>query len=513
MVNKAVPIAIGLTALVAGGAYWYLNKNKSTTTTPPVNTPHYTISVRAEDGTTQVFTLTADEVNMLVGVNILNVSVTDLPLNTVTDVMNFLNSHKSSSSTGGNNSGGNTTPPTTQHTANVTLSQTSGLAPLNVGFVLNGPTIADSILWDFGDGNKENGNLVNNHTYYTVGTFSGSVKIIYSDGQVLVKTFTVTTTGSTTTGGGGTTTPPTVDHTINLYQSASTVVQGQDVGFSLSLGVVQTSIKWDFGDGTTLDTVLNPTHFYTKLGTFNGSVTVIDTTGKQWIKTFTVTTTANPLTTLTVSIKSGPADVTFVTGAAQEFLPDERLEFQAQISGGIPPYSISWNMGDGSSQSGEFAYRSYKVGTYTIKCTVTDSKGLSQTATTVISIVPPPLSTTDAILVPDPLFKSNLCPYIISDLNTPTESLTFRGKIKSNRTDRDIICKVRIMIVQSSNNVSWSLWLANILVPAGQTVAIPFTPMGSITPNTGVKFQYYIDATEPLAGSQLHLDSGTFWLN
>src|SRR4030066_205574 len=58
--------------------------------------------------------------------------------------------------------------------------------------------------------------------------------------------------------------------------------------------------------------------------------------------------------------------------------PSLTVRFNGSASGGCPPYTYSWDFGDGGSSSEQSPSHTYeKAGNYTAKLTVTDSKGNS----------------------------------------------------------------------------------------------------------------------------------------
>ncbi len=69
------------------------------------------------------------------------------------------------------------------------------------------------------------------------------------------------------------------------------------------------------------------------------------------------------------------------------FYPGQNLKFTANVSGGVPPYSYSWNFGDGTTASTNPAYHSYSTpGYYTITVTVTDAINDKASASVTINI-------------------------------------------------------------------------------------------------------------------------------
>jgi PKD repeat protein len=56
----------------------------------------------------------------------------------------------------------------------------------------------------------------------------------------------------------------------------------------------------------------------------------------------------------------------------------EKVQFQAEVSGGTAPYSYQWSFGDGATSNLKSPDHSYKAaGTYTVSLAVTDDKGYS----------------------------------------------------------------------------------------------------------------------------------------
>jgi hypothetical protein len=102
-----------------------------------------------------------------------------------------------------------------------------------------------------------------------------------------------------------------------------------------------------------------------------GSVTVTQTTS-------TTTTTATPLL-VPGAIVTTPAG----TGLASATV----FQFRLNPSGGVPPYTVSWNFGDGGAGAGLVAAHPYDApGSFTATATVTDSKAISAVATLPVSI-------------------------------------------------------------------------------------------------------------------------------
>lgn len=99
--------------------------------------------------------------------------------------------------------------------------------------------------------------------------------------------------------------------------------------------------------------------------------------------------------------------VSTVTWSPPNPSPGNSVAFSAITAGGIPPYSYSWNFGDGSTATGSTPVHSYPSnGYYNITLTTTDSLGNSRTAQQFLAVgswspavsCSPTISTIEAIL-------------------------------------------------------------------------------------------------------------------
>jgi len=138
---------------------------------------------------------------------------------------------------------------------------------------------------------------------------------------------------------------------------------GQAVNFSSveTGGTSPYMYAWRFGDGGIGGNLSNITHIYTTNGPFEAEVTVSDSLGATARASLNITIQLQALMQSSASTGSPPLDVTF-TGGAQ---------------GGLPPYSYSWDFGDGTPistvQNPNHIFGS--PGTYTVVLVVTDADG------------------------------------------------------------------------------------------------------------------------------------------
>jgi chitodextrinase len=81
------------------------------------------------------------------------------------------------------------------------------------------------------------------------------------------------------------------------------------------------------------------------------------------------------------------------TNNPTNLIAGQTTRLSALVSGGVQPYSYTWNFGDGGSGGGQTIIHSYqKAGSYTTTLTVTDAAGTATTASRTLTIAPAPPS-------------------------------------------------------------------------------------------------------------------------
>jgi len=100
---------------------------------------------------------------------------------------------------------------------------------------------------------------------------------------------------------------------------------------------------------------------------------------------------------LSVAMISPASDVTISSGTL--------ISFQAQVSGGANPYSYLWDFGGSANSTtredpGQITFDT--AGSYTVKLTVTDSKGVAASASVKVTVEDGPTDTPPAILYTTP---------------------------------------------------------------------------------------------------------------
>ena len=136
------------------------------------------------------------------------------------------------------------------------------------------------------------------------------------------------------------------------------------------------SYAWNFGNGTT-GSGAAPSATYATAGTFTVTLTVTDNRGatSQASTTVTVTTNTQPPVANSGGPYSGTVNVPINFNGAASRDPDGSV------------VSYLWNFGDGTTASGVTAVHAYAAaGSYTVRLTVTDNDGLTNSASTTAQV-------------------------------------------------------------------------------------------------------------------------------
>jgi PKD repeat protein len=151
---------------------------------------------------------------------------------------------------------------------------------------------------------------------------------------------------------------------VNINASPSTGYSPLDVNFTASTsgGTSPYTFSWDFGDGST-SSDQNPSHTYSEAGDYPVILSVTDNNNEQDTASLNISV-SQQVVAMQATANASPASGTL------PFL----VEFTADATGGVSPYTYSWDFGDGSSSSEQNPTHTYtSAGDYTALLTVTDS--------------------------------------------------------------------------------------------------------------------------------------------
>lgn len=150
--------------------------------------------------------------------------------------------------------------------------------------------------------------------------------------------------------------PP--DLQLNVTPTSMDVGEGVTVDTNVSMGLDPNQPVLDWGDGTTVD-AFQGTHSYGSAGVFSVTLTASDRAGVTTVVSQGIE--VNPLPT--VSVIAPPL-----------IRAEQPVTFVASVSGGTPPFSFSWSLGDGLVSSSPDPQHTYGgSGSYTIELQVEDS--------------------------------------------------------------------------------------------------------------------------------------------
>ena len=221
----------------------------------------------------------------------------------------------------------------------------SGTLPLAVAFKDMSTGNPTTWSWIFGDGGTSSEQNPS-HIYTKAGTYDVRLTVTNAFG-----TSTKIKTGYISTG-----LPPIADFTSGARAGSIPL----SVKFTDASKGGPTSWSWDFGDGST-STQQNPSHIYTKAGTYAVTLTAKNAYGSDSnTKVGFVTAGAGPVAEFTADQRLGIAPLT--------------VKFTDLSTGN--PTTWSWTFGDGTTSTEENPVHVYKLeGAYDVSLTVTNSYG------------------------------------------------------------------------------------------------------------------------------------------
>ncbi|MGZ6413445.1 MAG: PKD domain-containing protein, partial [Bacteroidia bacterium] len=216
-------------------------------------------------------------------------------------------------------------------------------------------TAAVTWSWDYGDASAPDATTSPTHVYANPG--------IYNVTLLVTNVFGCTNSSSQTV---------TVLEQPQADFSFSTVCARQTVNFTdATIGAAMTSWTWDFGDGTPVNNLQNPSHIYALGGNYNVTLIVGNSAGcaDTIVKPIIVNTVPTPLFTANVSCQG---TITSFTDLSTDVVP-------------INTWFYDFADGNNSvSENPNYIYAA--AGTYNVTLTVTNINGCDSTFTLPVTI-------------------------------------------------------------------------------------------------------------------------------
>lgn len=241
--------------------------------------------------------------------------------------------------------------------ASSSASPTSGDSPLAVYFTGNatGGIPPYTYYWSFGDG-QSSSQQNPSHTYNNAGNYTATLTVTDSnniqDSDSLIITVTAPIPSLIASSSAS---PTSGDSPLTVYFTGNATGGAPPYGY-----------YWNFGDGQS-STQQNPSYTYNNAGNYTATLTVTDTNSSQDSDSLIITVTTPAPPPLVASCIASP------TSGNAPFT----VYFTGNASGGTPPYSYSWNFGDGSFSTQQNPSHIYNAaGNYIVTLTVTDSQSL-----------------------------------------------------------------------------------------------------------------------------------------
>jgi PKD repeat protein len=178
---------------------------------------------------------------------------------------------------------------------------------------------------------------------------------------------------------------PTEPLIIEVTSSDTEGVAPATIEFEANVegGMEPYTINWVFDDGSeeggddeTID------HTFDEADTYTVTATVIDSGGRTVSDSILITVEAPPPLTSVDIISNDTEGVAPAT-----------IEFEANVTGGLEPYTYSWDFGDGSLESDDdetIDHTFDEAGTYNVDLTVIDSSGRTVSDSILITVEAPP---------------------------------------------------------------------------------------------------------------------------
>jgi PKD repeat protein len=289
------------------------------------------------------------------------------------------------------------TPTAEPLTVEITSDDTEGIAPatFEVEAEISGGIEPYTISWDFGDDSsgsgseeeeeEENSETIE-HTYDISGVYNARVSVTDSTGRTAAGTILIIVDE-----------PPPLT-AVDIISNGTEGIAPATFEFEANVtgGIEPYTYRWSFGDGSrATDDDEDIVHTFGIAGMYNVSLIVIDSTGRA--------ATDSMLIIIDEPLPPPPLRLIEIIPSDTEGIAPATFEFEANVTGGIEPYTYRWSFGDGSRESGNdgiIEHTFEEAGTYNVSLIVIDSAGRTAYGSILIIVEspsPPPLTAVDII--------------------------------------------------------------------------------------------------------------------
>ncbi len=260
------------------------------------------------------------------------------------------------------------TAPNARPTAKFTSSVTDLAVAVDASASTDSDGTVASYAWDYGDGTTPTSGRTDAHTYAAAGTYTVKLTVTDDKGATDSATAQVTVAAANA--------KPTAKFTSSVTGLGVTV----DASASTDSDGTVASYGWDYGDGKS-GSGKTDAHTYATAGTYAVKLTVTDDKGATDSATAQVTVAAAANVKPTAKFTSTVNNLAVAVDASASTDSDGTVA------------SYGWDYGDGKSGSGKTDAHTYATaGTYTVKLTVTDDKGATDSATAQVTVAASPVS-------------------------------------------------------------------------------------------------------------------------
>jgi PKD repeat protein len=237
--------------------------------------------------------------------------------------------------------------------ANATPVQGSAPLPVSFSATARGGTAPYTYEWSFGDGSPSSAEQNPSHTFAAIGTYHPVLTVrdltgaVATDSHLVIKAL----------GPGALSALAQADQTYGLLPLP--------VAFtgSASGGTPPYTYAWDFGDGSSVSTEMNPIHTYGIPGSFTVTLTARDAGGQSASDDhLRIYAASSFVATASAAPSSGPAPLD--------------VQFSVTLAGGTPPYLYQWDFGDGTTSTDSAPAHTFSMGgSYAVILVVRDAIG------------------------------------------------------------------------------------------------------------------------------------------